>query len=675
MFKSIIEDKMKNRIDYLVEFLSSACDAYYSGSPIIDDHEYDKLFDELEDLEKKTGYILADSPTKNVGSIKNISNKVTHKYPALSLDKTKDIDKFISSFDVYHDNNDMVTLMWKLDGATAQLTYENGNLLKAATRGDGYVGQDITKIAPYIAGIPSKVSDLSEFTVRGEVVISYTDFEAINYEIDVESRYKNPRNLASGSLTLLDIDEVKNRKLQFYAFELVDHPNLKYFTSFNSRLNRLKSEGFRVVDHLLCSVHESSDNLSLRDGIDKFNTSLSEFKIPVDGLVGAFDNTSFTDELKGTSHHPNILKGYAFKWSDEEVETILRDIEWSPSRTRTLTPVAVFDPVEIDGTTVTRASLHNFSILESLQLRIGDKISVYKANKIIPQIASNLTPKGRYTDDEINEMVGRCAYCHSKGTLVTNLDSGISYVLCENPNCNANIIYKLDHFCSRDALDIQGLGESVITKFVELGFLNDFIDIFKLDRFKDQIIELDGWGLKSWENLWNSIQSSQNTTMSKLLVGLGIQGIGLKQAKILEDAFQGDIEAFINSKDFEFETLDNFGSKSSDIIRFWLNNGMNILELRQLINYLTLESPVRSNLSNSLNDLSFVITGSLKLFKNRNELVTLIEDNGGSVKSSVTSSTNYLINNDTTSRSSKNLKAKELGITIINEQQLLEMLF
>ena len=669
-----LAEHKNSRIQELVNLLNDASNNYYNGSPIMSDHEYDRLFDELLELEHTTGIVLENSPTHRVGySVNSESqNKIAHEYPARSLDKTKDLNKLISTFDVFHDHRDEVDVMWKLDGATLQLTYEGGHIVLAATRGDGYIGQNVTRHAKYIKGIPQTISEKSKVVVRGEVIIKYEDFEKLNQESS-NLLYKNPRNLASGSLSLLDTQEVRNRKLQFYGFELVCHPNKDNLTFFN-RLTTLSFLGFQVVPHSLCRVHKDSENVLpyLEDVVDLYTKNSTDFQIPVDGLVLAYNDTKYTDRLEGTEHHPNILSGYAYKWNDEEYETTLRSIEWSPSRTGLLNPVAVFDPVQIDGTIVSRASLHNFSIMRKLHIRINDKIAVYKANQIIPQVAKNLSDSKAYTDEDLN-LIGRCPVCGSQGILKTSSD-GIESVYCTNLQCKAKLLYRLEHFCSKEALDIEGLSESTLSKFIECGFLNEFADIFKLDRFESEIKNMEGFGETSFNNLIAAIKQASTTQMYRLLVGLGIPGIGVVQAKAISNKFNGDLQKFLKFKDFDYTCISGIGSILDSSIRSWMNDNSCQREVADLLNYVHISNITIQNTSLKLSGKTFVITGKLHKFKNRDQLVAVIEDNGGVVKSSITKDTNYLINNDINSQSSKNLKAKSLSIPVISEETFLEMI-
>ena len=674
----------RKHMEELVDKLNRAASYYYNGSPIMSDHEYDLLFDELKDYEERTKFVCSNSPTRLVGSFPKVEglDKVEHEFPAKSLDKTKDVDKFIQTFCV-DKSNDEVVLMWKLDGATVQLTYDNGKLQTAATRGDGYIGQDITHNAPVISGIPLEIEYKGKLVVRGEAVISYSSFNCINKNLDEDMKFKNPRNLAAASLTLLDTNVTKTRRIQFKAFELVyiEDKDWKDSLKFYSGLMWLLNQNFDIVDCILCHAYEDNDNNvknleELRKAIDILSNSVEKYDIPVDGLVAAFDDTEYSEKFKGTEHHPHPLRGYALKWNDEIQETVIRDIEWSPSRTGLLNPVAIFDPVELEGTTVTRASLHNISVMNDLQIRVGDRVTVYKANKIIPQIGQNLTPQGPYTLDDLAGFLLECPACGSLPTIKVSEDD-VQTAVCENEKCPAKLLGKLDNFCSRDAMNIEGLSESTLEKFIDCGFISDFCDIYCLDAFEQEIRNLPGFGDKSYQNIWDSIQKSRNTTMSRLLVGLGIPGIGVKQAKQIAKFFKNDVNWFmhcneVGHKPFDFTQIDGIGEKISKSINEWLWKYA-LVDLQPLLYNLNIEKD-SNNTEIPQDGPKFVVTGKLNYFKNRKKLEEVIESNGGSVQTSVSKNTDYLINNDINSTSSKNKKAKELGVRIITEQEFMLMI-
>lgn len=643
-------------------------DAYYNGHPIISDIEYDKLLAKYKELFGEEESVGAPVPSK-VDEIK----KVKHKFPAKSLDKTKGIDKFVATFDISHNQQDAVVLMWKLDGSTIQLTYYEGKLVNAATRGDGFVGQDITHNAPYIHGIPMTIKEKGFVTVRGEATMSYDNFNKLNASLPDEDKYENPRNLANATITMKDPNEMKKRDIDFNAFEVVYHPNMDGM-SFSDRMLWCLNSGFGVVEFETCSVEE------LKDLMNHWTDRVETYGVPVDGLVVALENAPYADTLKGTEHHPHQLHGYAFKWADEEAQTVLREIIWQPSRTGLLNPVAVFDPVRLEGTTVERASLHNFSIMRNLHIRIGDSITVYKANKIIPQVASNLSDNtSPYDDNDVQTLIGVCPKCGSKGVLHVS-DNGIETVYCDNPQCGAKLLDKLVHFCSRGCMDINGLSEATLKKFVDLGWIKNFNDIYYLNGHSDEIRAMEGFGDKSYENLWKGIQKSRTTSFIPFVTALGIPGIGSGQAKLLDKHFHGDIVALMDGSNdtYDFTQIDGFGEVLSNNLQNWIRENISAVttpnnDLFDLIEMLEFEFEDTSNNSNVLEGKTFVVTGKVTEFPNRDAIHKFIEDNGGKTSGSVTSKTSYLVNNDIESTSGKNKKAKELGIPIISEAQLIEM--
>lgn len=670
---NLVINAQKVKMQKLIEKLNEASDAYYNGIEIMSDHEYDFLYDQLVDLEKTSGIILENSPTIRVGAPIRVTKlkKVKHEFPALSLDKTKDIKKVIDRFSVTHQPYEMVVLMWKLDGSTIQLTYDQGELKLATTRGDGYIGQDITHNALYIQGIPLKVQDKSKFTVRGEAVISYEDFEKINLELGDNEKFKNPRNLVAASITMLDPDDMKDRHVQFRAFELVDHFKMKEWNFFD-RLKFCSEQNFGVVPHCLDCMNPNEIFNDLETDLKNSHPSKCNYDLPVDGLVIAYNNTKYTDRLEGTEHHPHALKGYAFKWEDETKFTILRNIEWSPSRTGLLNPVAVFDPVELEGTTVSRASLHNFSIMKKLNLHIGDKINVFKANKIIPQVLDNLDKLNHtFTDYTIDEFDCVCPSCGNIGSIHISSD-GVEAIYCENSECPAKLIYKFEHFCDRGSMDIEGLSESTLKKFVNLGYLKQFSDIYTLDHYEMQIKHLDGFGEQSWKNLWLAIQKSRKTNLVKFITAVGIPNVGISQAKSIAEYFGDDVHKFLDSKFLDFSVIDGIGHIVSTKILTWLHDNKIQQEIDELLPFLQFE--VSDEFSSLLAGKTFVITGTLIKYENRNQLISIIEAYGGKVASSVSSKTSYLINNDINSTSSKNKKAKELGIQILSENEFEAMI-
>ena len=640
-------------------------DAYYNGHPVMSDLEYDKL---LEEYKKLYGAEESVGAPVRVDEIK----KVKHKFPAKSLDKTKDIDKLVETFNV-HGSDDEAVMMWKLDGSTIQLTYYQGKLVNAATRGDGEVGQDITHNSPYINGIPQTIQEQGFVTVRGEATMSYSAFEKLNNSLPDEDKYENPRNLANATITMKDPNEMKKRDIDFNAFELVYHPNMSNM-SFSQRLQWCQDNYFKTVQFGVYKVSE------LKEAINNWSGQVESYDVPVDGLVVAYENAPYADTLQGTEHHPHQLHGYAFKWADEEKETILRDIKWQPSRTGLLNPVAVFDPVRLEGTTVERASLHNFSIMRNLHIRVGDKISVYKANKIIPQVASNLSDNTNpYSEDDVNTVIGCCPECGSMGVLHVS-ENGIESVYCDNPNCKAKLLDKIVHFCSRGCMDIAGLSEATISKFMQLGWINKFEDLYHLNEHESEIKSMEGFGEKSYDKLWSGIQKSRKTSFIPFITALGIPGIGSGQAKLLSKHFNNDIRALLdgNNSSYDFTKIDGFGDVLSRNLQDWIRDNIQnqspniwVFDLIELLDFETENQS--SNVSNILEGKIFVVTGKVLNFSNRDEIHKFIEDNGGKVSGSVTSKTSYLVNNDIESTSGKNKKAKELGIPIISEQDIINM--
>ena len=664
-----------SQMQELICKLNKAADAYYNGTEIMSNYEYDALLEKLQQLEEKTGKVLPGSPTNKVGAPVKVDKleKVTHEFPALSLDKTKDVDLLVSKFKLFGDERDDVVVMWKLDGATVQLTYDEGQLVLAATRGDGFIGQNITHNAPYIDGIPQSIPYKSKLVVRGEATMSYTEFERINANLPDDKQYKNPRNLAAATITMLDPNDAIGRLITFSAFELVymDNPP----QDFEERLIFCKEQGLNVVEYHRCCNCDDLDTYSIRSVISKMTNRVKEYDIPVDGLVVAHCATNYTDDLQGTEHHPHVLKGYALKWEDETAITTLREVEWSPSRTGLLNPVAVFDSVELEGTTVSRASLHNFSIMRNLKINLGNRIKVCKANKIIPMVVENLDydEEDDYdTFEVLSELDCFCPTCGSTGLIRTSKD-GIETVYCENMECPAKVVYKLEHFCERTSMNIEGLSESTIKKFVDLGFMYRFSDIYTLDKYEDRIKSMPGFGEQSWNNLWAAIQKSRDTTFVRFVSAVGIPNIGVSQAKALNKYFKGNINEFLNSKYLDFSVVDGIGQIVSENILRWLHNSEIQAEILDVITFLKFKKEQTSS-NNVFSCISFVITGSLTKFKNRKELEASIEANGGKVSSSVSKNTSYLINNDTNSTSSKNKKAKELNIPIISEEEYIKML-
>ncbi len=643
----------KSRILQLIEILNKANESYEKGDEIISNFEYDKLYDELQSLEKSTGIILSNSPTQNVGyEIISSLPKEKHNKKMLSLDKTKNIEDLVDWL-----GDAQAILSWKLDGLTVVLTYENGTLLKAVTRGNGEIGEVITPSARVFDNLPIKIPFTGKLTVRGEAVISYSDFEKINESIEeVESKYKNPRNLCSGTVRQLSTQITKSRNVQFFAFGLIEIDDA-VFEKRGEELDFIAQNGFATVDH------KEVNKENIRQIIIEFENKIVDYDIPSDGLVIVFDDIAYSKSLGETSKFPK--DSIAFKWKDQTTLTILREIEWSPSRTGLINPIAVFDEVELEGTAVKRASVHNISIVEDLQLGIGDEIEVYKANMIIPQILQNMTRSAN-----IN-IIEKCPVCNSE-TLIKN-ENGIRTLHCPNENCSAKGIKKFSHFVSRNALNIEGLSESSLEKFIEVGIIKKLDDVFNIKNHEDTVVAIEGFGKKSFDNLVESIEKSRHATPATLLYSLGVPNIGVANAKLIAKNAGNDWKKMIQLQESELIEIDGVGDVMARAYREFFDQDTNKELISRLVEHVILDENIEDT-SSVLAGQTFVITGSLNMYDNRDELVRVIENAGGKVTSSVSSSTNYLINNDTQSNSSKNKKAKEIGIPIINEIMFKEML-
>ncbi|MDD6616423.1 MAG: NAD-dependent DNA ligase LigA [Lachnospiraceae bacterium] len=640
----------------LVRVLTEAGRSYYQEDrEIMSNYEYDRMYDELSALEKETGIVLAGSPTMQVGyeSLEELP-KERHDSPMLSLDKTKELQE-LKNFAGSH----KTLVSWKLDGLTVVLTYRNGALEKAVTRGNGEIGEVITNNARVFQNIPLNIVYQGELILRGEAVITYSDFEKINEEIsDVDARYKNPRNLCSGSVRQLNNRITAQRRVRFYAFSLVKADGIDFGNSRNNQFEWLKSQGFEVVEHRI------TDAEGMEETVHYFAEKIQHFDIPSDGLVLLYDNISYGQSLGRTAKFPR--DSIAFKWKDEIAETRLLEVEWSPSRTGLINPVAVFEPVELEGTTVSRASVHNVSIVKSLALGIGDILTVYKANMIIPQIAENLTRSGNLAIPDI------CPAC-GKATRIQKMND-VETLMCTNPSCSAKKIKSFTLFVSRDALNIDGLSEATLEKFIAHGFIHTYADIFQLERYREEIISLDGFGEKSYQNLMESIHAAAHTTLSRLIYSLGIPGIGAANAKMICRSFQYDLERIRNAAPEALAEVDGIGEVLAGAVAEYFHNEENDEALELLLKELVLEQPQEENLTEqTLTGKTFVITGTVERFANRNELKAYIESKGGKVTGSVTKKTDYLINNDSASGSSKNKKAKELSIPIISEEEFLKL--
>ena len=649
-------EQKKLRMQELVDILNKASKAYYQdAAEIMSNFEYDKLYDELLALEQELGITMANSPTVNVGyEVLSELPKERHEKPMLSLDKTKEISRLKEFL-----GDQKAFISWKLDGLTIVLTYKNGKLEKAVTRGNGEVGEVITNNAKTFKNLPLKIAYQGELILRGEAIISYSDFEKINAEIeDVEAKYKNPRNLCSGSVRQLNNEITAKRNVKFFAFSLVKAEGVDFENSRINQLNWLKEQGFEVVE----GYEVTAD--TIEEKVAYFAEQISKNDFPSDGLVLVYDDIAYGQSLGMTSKFPR--DSFAFKWADEIRETTLLEIEWSASRTGLLNPVAIFEPVELEGTTVSRASVHNISIMEELELGIGDKIEVYKANMIIPQIASNLTRSG------VKDIPEECPVCHGKTEVRQVSDTKALY--CTNEDCGAKHLKAFALFVSRDALNVEGLSEATLEKFIAKGFINSYSDMFHLDRYADEIQSMEGFGEKSYVNLQKSVEKARTTTLPKLIYGLGIANIGLANAKVICKEFHYDIEKMIHLTEDDLNAISGIGPVIAKAYVEYFANEKHVEELRKLLEELEIPQEEINTEAQIFENMTFVITGSVEHFANRNEVKEVIESKGGKVTGSVTAKTNYLINNDVNSTSSKNKKAKELGIPIITETEFLEML-
>ena len=652
------EEKQKaiQRMKELSGILKEASRAYYAEDrEIMSNLEYDALYDELVKLEEETQMVLAGSATTTVG-YKAVDElpKEAHESPMLSLDKTKDRE-VLRGFIGEH----KTLLSWKMDGLTVVFTYNQGNLQKAVTRGNGVVGEVITNNARVFDNVPLKIPYQGELTLRGEAIITYSEFKKINSEIeDVDARYKNPRNLCSGSVRQLNNEITAKRHVRFYAFSLVKAEGMNFANSRQQQMEWLKDQGFEVVEYRVVT----SDTLD--EAMEYFATQIEHNDFPSDGLVALYDDIAYGDSLGRTAKFPR--NAFAFKWADEMAETTLEEIEWSPSRTGLINPVAIFTPVELEGSTVSRASVHNISIMRKLELGIGDRIKVYKANMIIPQIGENLTKSGVKDIPEI------CPACGGK-TVIEKVND-VESLYCRNPECPAKAIKGFTLFVSRDAMNIDGLSEATLEKFIARGFIRDFGDIFEIDRYKDEIIQMEGFGEKSYENLIESLNRAKKTELPRVLYALGIPSIGVANAKMICKELGYDMEKIRHVSEEELAAIDGIGPViAKSFVDYFKKEGRQE-KLDHLLSHLELGEAPKQKEEQIFHGMNFVITGSVEHFSNRKEVKEEIEKRGGKVTGSVTSKTNYLINNDTQSSSSKNKKAKELGIPIISEETFIQMM-
>ena len=648
--------KSYKQMKELIQILEPASRAYYQEDrEIMDNRTYDKLYDELVQLEKETGTVLAGSPTNQVGyEILSEIPKERHDEKILSLDKTKNIEELRDFL-----GPQLGLLSWKMDGLTVVLTYNKGNLEKAVTRGNGEIGEVITNNAKVFKNIPLKIPFFGKVILRGEAIIHYSDFKKFNGKIgELDGKYKNPRNLCSGSVRQLNTQVAARRSIYFFAFALMEAEGITFHNSHENEFKWLQSQGFDVVEYRVVT----KDTLS--ESIQEFQKRIEENDIPSDGLVLLMDDIAYGESLGTTAKFPK--NAMAFKWKDEIAETTLREIEWSPSRTGIINPIAVFDPVELEGTTVQRASVHNVSIVESFAFGKGDRIRVYKSNMIIPQIAENLTRSGTI------EIPSTCPVCGGKTRIKNN--NGIKFLYCMNPNCQAKKLKRFELFVSRDGMNIEGFSSASLSRFLEMGFIKDYVDIYQISKWKNKILSMEGWGEASYEQLITSIESSRNVPMERFLYAIGVPGIGITTAKQIVSHFQYNWERLESASLEELMRIDGIGFK---LARGWVDyfsNSSHITSIHRLLDEIHFFNPTSTE-DMKLNGLIFVITGSLSHFDNRDALKSVIEQNGGIVGSTVTSKTNYLISNDKNSTSSKTTKAKNLKIPILSEEEFLKLIF
>lgn len=648
-------DDKKRRIEELIETLNEASAAYYDeASEIMSNYEYDALYDELESLEKETGYTPLNSPTKNVGyTVQSELPKERHRSRMLSLDKTKSREE-LAAWLGDHEG----LLSWKLDGLTVVLTYEGGELVKAVTRGNGDIGEVITPNARVFVNVPKHIPHEGHTVIRGEAVITYEEFDRINEAIDdADAKYKNPRNLCSGSVRQLNSKITAERNVRFYAFTLSEADGVDYEGLRSNQMKWMAEQGFDVVEYV------KVDNKSIFGAIDNYAERVHSFEIPSDGLVLTLEDLEYAATLGTTAKFPR--DSLAFKWADQQAETILREIEWSPSRTGLLNPIAIFDPVELEGTTVKRASVHNLNIMETLKLGIGDTITVYKANMIIPQIGDNLTKSGNI------ELPSHCPVCD--GATEIKLMTGTKVLTCTNPNCLAKQVKRFSLFVSRDALNIEGLSEQTLLKFIGLGYIKSFADIFRLENHRDEIVELDGFGKKSYDKLSSSIEKSRHTVPARILVALGIPGVGITTAAQIARAYENKWAKISSLTYDELISVSGIGEVMARDYEAFFADEHNKSVVLDLVGELDIDESYEQ-VGTALSGETFVITGSLEHYKSRTELKKEIETQGGKVAGSVSKNTSYLVTNNPESGSSKNKAAAELGVKIITEDEIRTML-
>jgi DNA ligase (NAD+) len=699
------------KMNDLVSKLNEASEAYYNGKEIMTNKEFDALAEELRQLEEIEGHVLSNSPLHNVGSpVSEGLPKFKHTFRALSLDKTKDADEFVNKFrkgiEESGSSNDRVVLMYKEDGSTIQAYYKFGKLDKLVTRGNGEIGSVVTHNIDCFLGLPTELPVDIDLVVRGEAVMSYAEFNLLNSRLPADEQYANPRNLASATLTMLDPKESAKRRLVFQAFNLVDASEFKELsgilhcnacnTRFSERLHYLSCLGFNVVPYLVVSIDQ------LQFSMEQFTNQVVDYEYPVDGLVAALDNYEYASKLQGTEHHPHVMNGYAFKWKDEAKETVLREIEWSPSRTGLLNPVAIFDPIELEGTIVKRASLHNLSVMRKMRIHLGDTLSIFKSNMIIPYIDENLSfdSEEDYTEEFIRCLIGCCPTCGATGEVRTSKE-GIESVYCPNTECPEKMIGKLAHFCERDCMDIQGMSEETIQKLVEAGFIKEYADFFLLDQ-KPGISFLHGFGKQSWRKMCEASNNARRCDFVHFLTALGIPNVGKGQSKTLLkyiNEHYDELTSLVNCSNsnyepfkllvylanisFDFAAVPGFGISINESLHSWFNDNLTVANLEdastsvsrvmKLLEFTDIR-PTSNQVESQIAGKSFCITGKLTQFGNRQELVAKIESLRGRWIDSVSKKTDFLINNDVTSSSGKNKKAKELNIPIISEEDFLEMI-
>lgn len=643
----------KKHMQDLVQQLNEAAAVYYQGKDeIMSNYDYDLLYDELAALEKETGIILAGSPTQRVGyEVLSELPKETHAAPMLSLDKTKSVDALASWLE-----GQTGLLSWKMDGLTIVLTYENGTLQKAVTRGNGQVGEVITNNARTFTNVPLSVPYQGQMILRGEAVISYSGFRKINETLPEEEQYKNPRNLCSGSVRQLNNEITAKRNVSFFAFALVQAEGVDFHNSQEEKFLFLRDQGFDVVEY------QRVTSETLPAAVQSFADKIPHNDFPSDGLVLLMDDIAYGEGLGMTAKFPR--NAMAFKWADETADTTLLEIEWSASRTGLINPVAIFEPVELEGTTVSRASVHNISIVHQLELGIGDTIRVYKANMIIPQIAENLTRSGKLTIPDTCPVCGHPAVIHH--------ENDAEVLFCENPECLAKKIKSLTLFVSRDAMNIDGLSEATIEKFLSMGMLHELADLYHLSDYRETIVNMDGFGERSYDKLVTALENSRQTTLAKFIYSLGIPNIGLSNAKMICNALGNDLDHIRHATVEELTDIDGVGEVIARSFADYFASPEHNKTVNDLLQEITFETLQTDSRAQDLSGLVFVITGSLEHFENRSALKETIENAGGKVTGSVTKNTSYLINNDIASTSSKNKKAKELGVPIITEEQAME---